>query len=262
MIEHFLSRIFVNQWAVLGLTTAGMLVLAELSYRTGNAVRRRRGDDGDRHSGSVQGAVLGLLGLMLGFSFAMAVGRHESRRELVVEEANSIGTTWLRADLLPASVRSETKALLKRYAETRLEAHETLKRGGRLDGLGVEIAGLHTKLWANAAAAAEEQPSPVTATFVIALNETIDLHSSRLAALHNRVPGMVWLLLLLVAACGAWTSGYGSGLRGHRYAFDLYTFPVLVGVVITIISDIDQPRRGLISVSQDPLQELLESMSP
>ena len=81
-------------------------------------------------------------------------------------------------------------------------------------------------------------------------------------AFRNRVPGMVWLLLLLVAACGAWTSGYGSGLRGHRHAFDLYTFPVLVGVVITIISDIDQPRRGLISVSQDPLRELLESMSP
>ena len=98
MIEHFLSRIFFNQWVVLGLTTLVFLVLAELSYRTGNAVRRRRGDDGDGHSGSVQGAVLGLLGLMLGFSFAMAVGRHESRRELVVEA--SYGAALFGGDLL------------------------------------------------------------------------------------------------------------------------------------------------------------------
>ena len=102
----------------------------------------------------------------------------------------------------------------------------------------------------------------MTATFITTLNETIDLQASRLAASRNHVPDAVWLLLMIVAGCGAWASGYGSGTVGHRSVFSQGVFPLLIAVVITLIADIDRPLRGMIGVSQKPLEELLESMNP
>lgn len=259
MIDEFLPRIFVNQWSVLGLVALTLLVLGEAGYRLGVASRRRNPDAASGHSGSVQGAVLGLLGLLLGFSFAMAVGRNETRRSLAVDEANSIGTTWLRTDFLPAAGREEARGLLRRYAEIRLEAYP-LADGEAYTALAGESTGIQQRLWQIATRAAAEKPDAITASFIATLNETIDLQSSRLAARRNRVPGAVWLLLLVVAGCGAWASGYGSGTGGHRSTFSQIVFPILIAVVITLISDIDRPRHGLIGVSQKPLQDLLDDM--
>jgi len=250
-------------WVVFVSVTLFLLTAAEIAYHVGSASRRKHGDVKlSGHAGGIQGAVLGLLGLLLGFSFAMAIGRHETRRQLVIEEANSIGTTWLRADLLPEIQRGEAKTLLRRYAETRLEAHETLKRDGDPAGILREISDLHTRLWANAVAACRQAPSPLLAPYLTTLNQTIELHASRIAALRNHVPLAVWFLLSVVACCGAWISGYGSGLLGKRFLFDLYVFPILIGVVMATIADIDQPRQGIISVSQEPLLQQLSSMKP
>ena len=90
----------------------------------------------------------------------------------------------------------------------------------------------------------------------------IDLDATRKAALRNHVPGAVWLLLLLVSGCGAWASGYGSGAGGLRSAFNQWVFPLLIGVVITLIADVDRPHQGLIGVDQQPMQDLFDSMQP
>ena len=111
MIDSILANFFVNQWVVFGVVTLVLLVLAEVGRRLGLASRQHNPEATTGHSGSVQGAVLGLLGLLLGFSFAMAVGRHDARRNLVVEEANAIGTTWLRAGFLPGPHAQEVKDL-------------------------------------------------------------------------------------------------------------------------------------------------------
>jgi hypothetical protein len=224
--------------------------------------RRRSPSAAEGHSGSVQGAVLGLLGLMLGFSFAMAVGRYDTRRVLVVDEANSIGTTWLRADFLGEPRATEVRKLLQSYVELHLEAYEKSGDPAALVRLVDQADGLQHALWRQAREAAQGKPDAVTVSFIHSLNETIDLQSKRVAASRNHVPATVWLLLLLVASCGAWASGYGSGTNGQRSTFSQIVFPVLIGVVITLISDIDQPRKGLIAVSQEPLRELLESMQP
>jgi hypothetical protein len=262
MLEELLSNIFVNQWAVFGIVTLLLLALAEAGCRFGLASWRRSPDAAAGHSGSVQGAVLGLLGLLLGFSFAMAVGRYDVRRALVVDEANSIGTTWLRADFLPAPQQQAVKDLLRRYTRVKLEdgrAATTLEATTRSQA---EIARIHNALWTSANASAAAQPTPVIVSFITTLNETIDLDSSRKAALRNHVPGAVWLLLLVVSGCGAWASGYGSGTSGLRSTFNQWIFPLLIGVVITLIADVDRPRQGLIGVSQQPLQELYQSMQP
>jgi hypothetical protein len=262
MIEGLVSRLFFSQWAVFVLVSALLLLLAEAGYRLGLFARARNPDAASGHSGSVQGAVLGLLGLLLGFSFAMAVGRHDVRRSLAVEEANSIGTTWLRADFLGEKRGEEARKLLRRYAECHLQGHQSANDKKRFESLLAESNGIQARLWSIAREAAAEKPDAITASFITTLNETIDLQTSRLAASRNHVPGAVWLLVLIVAACGAWASGYGSGTGGQRSIFSQIVFPALIAVVITLISDIDNPLRGMIGVSQKPMEDLLESMKP
>jgi hypothetical protein len=262
MIDELLARIFFNQWMVLLVVTGLLLVLAESGYRFGLGALRRDAETAKGHSGAVQGAVLGLLGLLLGFSFAMSVGRYDARRSLVVEEANSIGTTWLRAEFLPAPHDNAVRELLLRYTHLRVERFKSGEEPEKSASFRREVADLHQSLWAEGAAAAKAQPSPLTASFITSLNETIDLDATRMAALRNHVPGTVWLLLLVVAGCGAWASGYGSGTSGVRSVFNQSIFPLLIGVVITLITDIDRPRKGIIGVSQQPMEELLDSIQP
>lgn len=262
MIDQVLARIFVNQWLVLIIVTLMLLLLAEAGYRLGLGSRRRNPDVAKDHGGSVQGAVLGLLGLLLGFSFAMAVGRYEARRDLVLQEANSIGTTWLRADFLPGSHAQEVKELLARYTRIRIAGFPLADDLEAVKRQRAEVAEIHKALWTHANAAVAEKSTPAVVSFVTSLNETIDLDSSRLAARRNHVPGAVWLLLLVVSASSAWASGYGSGVHGTRSLFNQFVFPVLIGIVITLIADIDRPAKGLVGISQVPLEDLLESIEP
>jgi hypothetical protein len=187
VIDDFLTRLFVNQWMVFLLVALSLLVLGEAGFRFGAAARRRNPAAAEGHSGSVQGAVLGLLGLLLGFSFAMAVGRNETRRALTVDEANSIGTTWLRADFLDEPERTEVRSLLRRYTQLHLDSHD-VDGGQDVAKLLAESTGIQNRLWAIARQAAAGKPDAVTVSFITTLNETIDLQASRLAARRNHVP--------------------------------------------------------------------------
>ncbi|MEP2775815.1 MAG: hypothetical protein ABJQ29_05060 [Luteolibacter sp.] len=260
MLDHLLALIFTNQWIVFATASSLLLAAAESGYRFGISARRKSSKKAEGHSGAVQGSVLGLLGLLLGFSFAMAVARNDTRRNLAVEEANAIGTTWLRADFVGEQKAKQVHTLLRHYSELRIDAYGNAKGEENFLPLKEQAVGIQQKLWNIAREAAEESPNPVTMGFVNSVNETIDIQSRRLAARRDHVPGAVWLLLFSVAGCGAWSSGYGSGSNGHRSIFSQFVFPVLIGVVITLISDIDRPREGIIGVSQQPLVELLDSM--
>ncbi len=262
MIEQILGKIFVNQWAVILFTSGVLLILAELGCRLGAFSRRKDPDGAQSHSGNVQGAVLGLLGLLLGFSFAMAVGRFDARRALVAQEANSIGTTYLRTDFLPGPYKGEIRDLLVRYIQIKLANFDASSDSEQIARSGKEIAEIHTKLWQNASDASVERNTPVLATFITSLNETMDFHALRNAALRNHVPGAVWLLLLLVASCGACASGYGSGVSGQRSIFNQLIFPLLIAVDITHIADNDRAHKGLIWMSRVPLEELYQSIQP
>jgi len=193
-----------------------------------------------KDGGSVPAAVLTLLGLLLGFSFAMAVGRHDTRRELVVQEANA----------------ANVGRLLREYVALRIEAHRETQFSQRFADLRKSSADLHERLWNEAVAAAAKQPTPITASFIANLNETIDFEATRVAAKRNHVPGAVWLLLLCVAGCGLWLTGWQAGIaHGHPF-LARFLFPLLIAVVIALITDIDTPRGGLITLDDRPLLEL------
>lgn len=258
MFDVFLARLFINQWIVFILVLLILLVLGEAGFRLGIAVHRKSPRAAEGLSSSVQGAVLGLLGLLLGFSFAMAVSRYDARRSLAVEEANAIGTTWLRAPFLGEAQGSEIRTLLRRYTELRLEVSRA--SDDDIPKVLEESTTIQNRLWEIASKAAIEKPDPLSVSFITTLNEMIDLQASRLAAYRNHVPGSVWMLLLVVAGCGAWATGNISSVTGHRSIFNQITFPVLISVVITLISDVDRPHKGFIKVSQKPFHELLDSL--
>jgi hypothetical protein len=260
VFDQIFGRLFLSQWIVFAVLLILLVGLSELAWRIGLA-RSTKKSEADKESGTVRSAVLALLGLLLGFSFALAGARHEARRELLVEEANSIVTTARRAQLLPAPHVANVIQLLREYVPVRIEAHREGQFSDRFATTRKRSAELQDRMWAEAVAAAAEQPSSITASFIASLNETIDLEAKRVAAKRNHVPGAVWLLLLCVAGCGLWLVSYPAGTSGRHSILERFVFPILIAIVIAIITDIDTPRAGLISLDERPLLELNETLS-
>ena len=262
MLDEILSGIFTSQWLVISIVSALLLVAAEVGFRFGLQLHRRKDEARRGQIGGIQGAMLGLLGLLLGFTFAMAVGRYESRRSLVLSEANSIGTTYLRAALLPETHQSHVENLLRQYVDVRLEFYDAGADKAKQAAAELAAVSLQHELWSHAVAAGKEAPSPLVTSFISALNETIDLDATRLNALRTHVPGAVWLLVLAVAASGCCASGYSAGATGARSAFTNIALPLLIAVAITLIADLDRPRGGLIGINQQPMLDLKQSLLP
>lgn len=261
MIDSLLTQIFSNQWRVIVIVSILLLAVTELGFRFGLRVYRAKDEARKGQVSVVLAAILGLLGLLLAFTYAMAADRFESRRALVLADANAIGTTFLRASLLPDVHRQAVERLLRRYVDTRLDFHAAAGDKAR------QSAALHTaeeiqrELWSHAVMASKSAPTPLTVSFINALNETIDLNATRLYAFRTHVPGLVWLLVLSVAACGCSAGGYGAGASGVRGAFTSLMLPLLIAVVITLIADLDRSYGSWIGIQQQPLLDLKRDLS-
>lgn len=260
LMDEILFSIFRNQWLVLTIVGLLLLALGEIGFRAGRRLFVTKDEPRKAQMSTIQGAVLGMLALLLGFTFSMAVTRYEVRRDLVLKEANAIGTTYLRASFLPEAHAKAVENLLRDYTDARLSFYTADNDSAKINAAEEETARLQRDLWMHTVAAGKEAPSPITATFINALNDTIDLDATRLHALRSNVPGAVWLLLLVVAGAGCFTSGYGAGASGERNGFSDVMLPLLIAVVITIIADFDRPRHGLIGISQQPLLDLKQSL--
>lgn len=259
-IDQLLTRIFPNEAVVLLIFSLILLALGEIGFRLARRQHDAKTDGRRTQISGIQGAFLGLLALLLGFTFSMALGRFDSRRNLVLSEANAIGTTYLRASFLPPPHQAAVEILLRSYVDLRLPLYDSATSSQALESYETRSAQVQRQLWAHAVAAGREAPSPLIVAFVTALNEVIDLDASRLHALRSHVPGAAWLLLLLVSGVGCYISGYVAGLSGARTAFSTILLPLLIAIVITLISDLDAPRRGIIGISKQPLLDLRQSL--
>jgi hypothetical protein len=240
----------------LGLLLA-MIAALEIGRRLGLKARPNLDDAARAQASSLQGAIVGMLALLLAFTLSMAISRYETRRQLVLVEANAIGTTYLRAKLLPEPYATEAANLLRQYVANRIGFFSAGIDRARLEADNAEAAQLQAQLWAIArAASAQDNRAIPTGLFVESLNETIDLQSTRLAAFQNRVPETVIWLLAGVAVATAGVVGYNNGLGNRRHAFGAITLIVLITIIIWVIIDIDRPRRGLIQVSQQSMISL------
>jgi hypothetical protein len=237
-----------------------VVLLALLLIEVGRwfGVRRK----GTEHDGTVVasvGATLGLLAFMLAFTFGMAASRFDTRREMALEDANSIGTTYLRAQLLPEPASSQIRALLREYVDLRLEAAANPGSVASAKERSEQIQG---QVWAaTTALVARQQPTlGATVPFITALNDMIDVHGKRVSAIRNRIPGAIWFFLFLTAAIGMLSVGYQAGLTTSRRSTAVVALAVAFSGVIMLIADLDRPQEGLVVVSQQPMIDLQTSM--
>jgi len=259
-VDSILDELFDNALLVFALPALALAVCAEIGVRLGLRVHASRDAARKGTIGGIQAAVLGLLGLLLGFTFAMAVSRFDTRRALVVQDANAVGTAYLRASLLPEEHAGAVEDLLRRYVDLLVEYQPHFDdRAKFAEGLRLG-AGVQEEIWAHAVAAAKKDPSAVVAIAVASLNDVLDAESERLAAGRARIPSGVWAILLIVSGLGCLTSGYASGAEGIRSRFSSLVLPCLVAIVLLLIFDLNQPRHGLIGVSQQPLWDLQASL--
>ena len=220
------------------------------------------GDQDDDNVSTLEGAAIGLLALMVGFTFAMSLSRFEARRDAILAEANAIGTTALRARLLPEPHRKEVLELLRDYVKVRLELTQRPTTPADLAAAIEKSNVLQEELWQQAEAmlAIDKDVVP-TGLFIQTLNEMIDDQAKRLAALRNRVPNVVQLALFAVAIIASGFAGYATGVNKRRSRFPVYIMGLLVGGVILLILDLDRPGAGFIEVSQQPMIDTASSIA-
>ena len=235
-----------------------LLVLWLAAWAGGRLHRRGRDlDDAERSDfGVVQGATLTLLGLIIGFSFSMAIGRYDQRKTYEEAEANAIGTEYVRADLLPAAEAARTKELLRRYTDLRILFYVTRDHVA-LDRLAAETAAVQDELWKTVAKTANAQPTPVTALAAAGMNDVLNSQGYTQAAWWNRIPEAAWGLMFLIAIFANVMLGYGA----RRVRPGLFVIlPLVVSISFFLIADIDSPRRGVIQVHPQNLESLRDGL--
>jgi hypothetical protein len=251
----------INEGLLLAFVAAVLYGCAELGYRYGLRYTERTKPEVHSHVATVEGALLGLLALLLGFAFAMAVNRYDDRKRAVLEEVNDLQTAYLRAQLLPPARSEATLRLLEEYVASRIEYARAGNDDERVRAAQDRSRRLQVQLWAEALAAAREDSNVVTTGYYITtLNQLIDDHTRRTVAMENHVPETILLLLVLVAALTMAVTGYSSGLRGKRLKALRFILVLLVAATLTVIIDLDRPRRGLIRVSESGMTELQQQL--
>ncbi len=234
-----------------GAAGAGVLV--------GDYLRERR-PNVKESSGVLQGALLGFMGLVLAFGLSLALGRYESRRTALVDDANTIGTTYLRAQTLPDPVRTRAQSVLKQYAEVESRLTDTVPGSEASDDLVAEGVELQRRLWAGAVTAVHEDPEGTAPRlYEESLNEMIDQQSVRVAGLGNRVPTEVLMLELLGAALAMFLLGLHVGVLGRNLVPVLLAAGLVTGLLF-VSFDLDRPARGLIQIPDGALDSLITFM--
>jgi hypothetical protein len=208
--------------------------------------------------GVILAAILTLLGLIIGFSFSMAISRYDQRKNLEEAEANAIGTEFVRADLLPAMDAAKVRALLGAYLEQRVLFYTT-RDDQQLREIDAKTAHLQADMWSAVKTPAMAQPTPVIALAVAGMNDVLNSQGYTQAAWWNRIPHAAWGLMAAIAICCNLLVGYGAH-NAKTEARLLLVLPLVVALSFFLIADIDSPRGGVIRVSPQNLHSLAASL--
>lgn len=245
-------------WLLVGTVACGVLVAIELGYRMGRYRASRPNHEVEAPVGAIVGAILGLLAFILAFTFSLAATQFEARREMVVEEANAIGTAFLRAGLLPEPQSVDVRRLLSDYVDVRLDIIE--KRN--IDEVLRKSDASHRALWREAVTASNQQNSSVpVGLFTEAVNGVIDAHAKRIqVGLRNRLPPLLWWVLLLLTFFSMAGVGYHEGLSKSPRSPATWILVISFSIIIGLIADLDTPQDGILVVSQEAIVQLREFM--
>jgi len=208
--------------------------------------------------GTLQAAALTMLALIIGFSFSMAAGRYDQRKNLEEAEANAIGTEYVRAALLPAADAAKLRSLLKAYLDHRVEYYSAFSEAA-IVASNAQTARLQEQLWSAILGPAAANPTPIMALVVSGMNDVLNAQGYTQAAWWNRIPGSAWGLMIVIALLCNVLVGYGShSFRAAKRL--LFIFPVFIAIALAFIADIDAPRHGIIRVSPQNLKSLAISL--
>lgn len=205
----------------------------------------------------IEGALLTLFGLLIGFTFSMAVSRYDMRKMLAVQEADAIGTAWLRTAVLPEPVRTQEQTLLREYMQQRMLFHSEFRAREEVRYNEEQAETLRRGLWAVASDYAIDHRDPVTSLYLQALNNAIDLAGERLAADENRIPEEAWWMLLFVGFVASIV--VGTKIGPQRWLLQSI-LPIVLAATLAMTLDLDSPRFGFIRISQIDMQRVADEM--
>jgi len=227
----------------------GMIAAAVVGHRLAEARRQRLDAEATVGTSAIDAAVLGLLGLLVAFWFSSAGTRLDTRRSLIVEEANSIGTAWLRLDLLPPDVESQVRDLFRQYVDVRLAQTTEVGRAEPREPLDRRLTELRHAIWGRAVAAAPRSTSDQAAAILLeSLNGMFDAGTRHQASFDAHTPTAILVLLLAVGILSALLAGHDMGCQGTFNRLHVVVFAGVVSLTIWVIYDLEMPRYGLIRV--------------
>jgi hypothetical protein len=247
-------------WAVYLGTVAVVLVAAEIGFRIGLWLQRRDPESGKMPmTGPVVGGMLGLIAFLLAFSIGIVIGQHNGRKSMVVTEANAVGTAYLRAGFLGEPDRTSTRDLLREYVEVRLAAAAD---PALLESAAARSEEIHGELWSIVEETVRQgRESDIMALYIESINEVIDVHLLRLAAVDLRLPRLLGLVLYAATILSFLLLGVASSADGKRDPLAILLFALAFVAVLMIVVDLDRPQQGILTVSQAALEDLLRQMA-
>lgn len=265
ILFEFVRDLSSGNLHIAGLLILLMLVLAlEVGFQLGRFVKRRH-DPTEGEKSSVNFATAGLMGLLaflLGVSLSMAADRYQQRRDSVLNEANAIGTSWLRAQIGTGAEAEPLQRLLRQYTEIRIEAVRGNHDKAQADIINARTNALQTEMWKLIRAVAERNPTPISASLIASFNETFDLALTNRRNFGGHVPPYILRLLMVVSLVAVGSVGYGFGLVGSRQFGLSILLLVAWSMAIVLIIDIDRPQSGEVRIDASPLVWTLQGFGP
>jgi hypothetical protein len=250
-------------WATAVLVSATLLVAMEVGYRVGRRKYLATVECSPSEGGDVAlASILALLGLVLAFTFSYTMSRFDSRKQAVLEEANAIGTAFLRAGLAPEPSRSQLRKILRDYAKTRDVTKVNVASSDAIRRVVERSLAAQSRLWpaTETLVRSASTAGPVEVAIVQSINEVIDVHGKRLLAVTDRLPGEVFMLLVFIAGIAMFILGFHAGRQGSLSRWRLALLGFVLAAVITVITDFDRPATGLVRVNQQPIVDLIRDM--
>ena len=254
----------LNSFVIAAVVLLLLLVAVEVGYRMGFRRSSSFSDAKKAHISSISGSLWGMLALLLGFTFSLSIQRFDSRSDAVVNEANALGTAYLRTSLLDPDLRDAARIHLHEYITIRIADGSTslADHGMRQQHADREMV-LKGLLWDLVTTAAQRDgQGQRLALFVQSVNEVFDALDTREAALNRHVPGLVLSALLLTVLLSGAVMGYAAGASAHRVSLAGHLMNAILIIVVFIISDLDRPRRGFVQVDQHPMTSLRSLIDP
>jgi hypothetical protein len=250
---------FLPLWLLFLATCALAWLCVEGGYRFGKWRHERAAEEKETPVGAMVASILGLLAFLLAFTFGLAATRFDARRQTVLEEANAIGTTYLRARLLPEPHRTEVARLLREYVDVRVRGIQERKVAEAL----TRSEELQEAIWSEAVKASKnKEANPVmTSLFIQSLNEMIDVHAKRiLVGMRSRIPLSIWVGLFALALLSMVGVGYQAGLSATRRSPAMAALVLAFAGVLFLIADLDRSHEGFLTVSQEAMLDLQRTM--